>query len=192
MRYTHIPAPIHQEEGKMTQQQEKTLEALKAAIQMEIDGKEFYLKASSESKNEMGRKLLQTLSKEEDYHRRKFEEIYAVIKKKMGWPKIESETPGGKQLRTVFSEMMTRISTDKETLQTEIDTVQKAMEMESASRDFYNRQRENSIHIAEKQFYETIADEERHHFLVLLDYFEYLKDPAAWFVEKEHPSLDGG
>jgi rubrerythrin len=176
----------------MTQEREKTLEALKTAIQMEIDGKEFYLKAGSESKNEMGRKLLETLSKEEDYHRQKFEEIYQVIENKMGWPKIEFDADSGKQLRTIFSEMMTEISTEKETLQTEIDTVQKAMDMESASRDFYNRQRENSVHIAEKQFYEQVAEEERQHFLVLLNYFEYLKDPAAWFVEKEHPSLDGG
>jgi rubrerythrin len=176
----------------MTQDQEKTREALKTAIQMEIDGKEFYLKASSESKNEMGRKLLLTLSKEEDNHRQTFEEIYSAIEKKMGWPKTGFEPDGGKKLRTIFSEMMTEISTEKESLQTEIDTVQKAMDMESASRDFYNRQRENSVHIAEKQFYEMIADEERQHFLVLLDYFEYLKDPAAWFVEKEHPSLDGG
>lgn len=176
----------------MTQEQEKTLEALKTAIQMEIDGKEFYIRASSESKNEMGRKLLQTLSKEEDNHRQTFEEIYGVIEKKMGWPKTRFEPDGGKTLRTIFSEMMTEISTEKETLQTEIDTVQKAMDMESASRDFYNRQRESSIHLAEKQFYEMIANEERQHFLVLLDYFEYLKDPAAWFVEKEHPSLDGG
>ena len=176
----------------MTQEQEKTLAALKKAIQMEIDGKEFYLKASSASQNEMGRKLLETLSKEEDYHRRKFEEIYTIIEKKMGWPKTEFEPDGEKQLRTIFSEMMTDISTEKETLQTEIDTVQKAMDMESASRDFYSRQRESSTHIAEKQFYEKVADEERKHFLVLLDYFEYLKDPAAWFVEKEHPSLDGG
>jgi len=176
----------------MTQEREKTLEGLKTAIQMEIDGKVFYLEASSISKNEMGKKLLESLSKEEDYHRQKFEEIYAVIEKKMGWPKTKFEPNGGKQLRTIFSELMSDISTEKETLQTEIDTVQKAMDMESASRDFYNRQRENSVHIAEKQFYEKVADEERQHFLVLLDYFEYLKDPAAWFVEKEHPSLDGG
>ena len=33
---------------------------------------------------------------------------------------------------------------------------------------------------------------EKEHQLVLLDYYEYLKDPAGWFVKKEHPSLDGG
>ena len=48
-------------EGKMTTGQEKTTQALKYAIQMEIDGKEFYLKASRESGNELGKKLLESL-----------------------------------------------------------------------------------------------------------------------------------
>ena len=176
----------------MTQEQENTLAALKKAIQMEIDGKEFYRKASRESNNEIGKKLLETLSKEEDFHRRKFEEIYAGFEKKMGWPTSEIEADSTNPLKTIFSEMTAEISTKKETLQTEIDTVQKAMDMENASRDFYTRQRENSVHEVEKQFYDKIADEERKHFMALLDYFEYLKDPAAWFVQKEHPSLDGG
>ena len=50
----------------MTTEQDKTLEALQIAIQMEIDGKEFYLKASRESSNELGKKLLQALAGEED------------------------------------------------------------------------------------------------------------------------------
>ena len=39
--------------------------------------------------------------------------------------------------------------------------------------------------------YETIVAEEREHKLVLLDYWEFLKNPADWFVKTEHPSLDG-
>jgi rubrerythrin len=176
----------------MTGERVKTLEALKTAIQMEIDGKAFYLKASRESKNSMGSKLLETLASEEDNHRQVFEKIYAVIEKKMGWPRVEFTSDGGRHLQTIFSREIAETSTEKEELQTEIGTVQKAMDMESASRDFYLKQREQSTHIVEKQFYEMIANEERAHFLVLLDYFEYLKDPAGWFVEKEHPSLDGG
>jgi len=30
------------------------------------------------------------------------------------------------------------------------------------------------------------------HELALIDYYDYLSDPAGWFVKKEHPSLDGG
>jgi rubrerythrin len=178
--------------GTMTENRNKTMEALRTAIRMEIDGKEFYLEASRQSKNQMGRKLLESLSSEEDYHRKKFEDIYAAIEKEMGWPRIEFEPNGGKNLRTIFAREIANTSTAKDVLQTEIDTVQKAMDMESESREFYLQRKENATHPAEKQFYEIVAAEEREHFLVLLDYFEYLKDPAGWFVEKEHPSMDGG
>ena len=39
----------------MANEQDKTLKALETAIQMEIDGKEFYLEASESSGNELGK-----------------------------------------------------------------------------------------------------------------------------------------
>ena len=176
----------------MPTDREKTLEGLKTAVQMEIDGKEFYFKASQESKNDLGKKLLESLALQEDYHRQKFEEIYAAIEKNMGWPHVDFVPDKGKTLRTIFSEAMDHPATEKEELHTEIDTIQKSMDMESEVRDFYKQRAADSSLTAEKQFYSLVADEEREHFLILLDYFEYLKDPAGWFVEKEHPSLDGG
>ena len=107
----------------MVIEQDKTLEALQMAIQMEIDGKEYYLKASQESSNELGKRLLQSLAAEED---------------------------------------------------------------------IYKRQSQSAAYGAERDFYEALATQEREHHLILLDYYEYLKDPAAWFVTKEHSSLDGG
>ncbi|GAH84736.1 unnamed protein product [marine sediment metagenome] len=50
----------------MVTEQDKTLDALKIAIQMETDGKKLYLKASQESSNELGKKLLESLAAEED------------------------------------------------------------------------------------------------------------------------------
>ena len=41
----------------MVTEQDKTLEGLQMAIQMEIDGKKFYLKASQESGDEMGKEI---------------------------------------------------------------------------------------------------------------------------------------
>ena len=70
----------------MVTEQDKTLEALQIAAQMEIDGKEYYLKASQESSNELGKKLLQSLAAEEDIHRQKFEGIYNAIRNKKAWP----------------------------------------------------------------------------------------------------------
>ena len=176
----------------MENEQNKTVKALQTAVQMEIDGKEFYLKASQESSNELGKKLLQTLAKEEDYHRQKFEEIYSAIVSKKDWPRTDFKPDGGKNLRTIFARATEEMGSGKKSLPTELDAVQKAMDLENETHDFYKSRSENASHDAEIDFFQTVAAEEKEHYLVLLDYYEYLKDPAAWFVSKEHPSLDGG
>ncbi|GAI03232.1 unnamed protein product, partial [marine sediment metagenome] len=173
----------------MEAEQNKTLEALQIAIQMEIDGKEYYLKASHESRNELGRKLLQSLATEEDTHRQKFEDIYNAIRNKKAWPVTDFQPDGGKRLRTIFARATEEMGSNIKAPATELDAIQTAMDMENKTYDFYKSQGENAAHEAERDFYQTLAAEEREHHLILLDYYEYLKDPAGWFVSKEHPSL---
>jgi rubrerythrin len=176
----------------METEQDKTLEALQIAIQMEIDGKKYYLKASQESSNELGKKLLQSLAAEEDSHRQKFEQIYDTIRKKKVWPVTDFQSDGGKRLRTIFVKAIEETGSKIKAPATELDAAQTAMDMENKTYDFYRSQREKATYDAERQFYHTLAGEEREHHLILLDYYEYLKDPAGWFVKKEHPSLNGG
>ena len=66
------------------------------------------------------------------------------------------------------------------------------MDMENKTHDYYTKQGQTATYDAERELYKALAAEEKEHHLVLLDYYEYLKNPAAWFVSKEHPSLDGG
>jgi len=176
----------------METEQDKILEALQIAIQMEIDGKEYYLKASQESSNELGKKLLESLAAEEDVHRQQFEEIYSAIRSKKAWPTTDFQPDGGKRLRTIFARATEEIGSNIKAPTTELDAVQTAMSMENKTYDFYKSQGGSATYAAERDFYETLAAEEREHHLILLDYYEYLKDPAGWFVRKEHPSLDGG
>ncbi len=176
----------------MVTEQDKTLEALQIAIQMEIDGKKYYLKASEESGNELGRKLLQSLAAEEDIHRQKFEEIYDAVRSKKAWPATDFKPDGGKRLRTIFARVSEEMGANVKAVDTELSAIKTAVDMESKTFDFYKSQSKEATYEAEKEFYETLAVEEREHQLILLDYYEYIEDPAAWFVSKEHPSLDGG
>jgi len=176
----------------MTTEQARTIEALQIAVQMEIDGEDFYLKASQESSNELGKKLLQSLAAEEDIHRQKFEEIYDAIRKKRDWPETHFQPDRGRRLRTIFARAIEEIGSDIKAPASELEAIQTAMSMENRSYDFYAGQGKNAVHNAEKDFYQTLAAEEKEHHLVLLDYYEFLKDPAGWFVQKEHHSLDGG
>jgi rubrerythrin len=176
----------------MATEQDKTLGALQTAIQMEIDGKDFYLKASRASNNELGKKLLQSLADEEDQHRQTFEEIYDNIRAKKGWPRTDFQPDHGRGLRTVFARALEAEESGIKTLPTELDAVQTAMAMENETYDFYKRQGQTASHDAERDFYQALAAQESEHHRILLDYYEFLKNPASWFVQKEHPSLDGG
>ena len=175
----------------MTTEQKKTTQALQYAIQMEIDGKVFYLKASRESGNELGRKLLESLAVQEDIHRQKFEQIYENMRKSRNWPIVDFKPDGGKTLRNIFAIETNKPAPDIKVAQTELDALQKAMQMEDKSYDLYHDRYEQAGPGAERDYYETIAAEEREHKLVLLDYWEFLRNPADWFVKTEHPSLDG-
>ncbi len=175
----------------MVNEQNKALAALQTAIQMEIDGKEYYLKVSQESSNELGKNLLQSLAAEEDIHRKKFEQIYDALRSKKDWPTTDFKPDGGRGLRTIFAKALEEIDSHVKTLTTELDAVQEAIDKENKSYDFYKSQGKNATYSTEIDFYQALASQEQEHRLILLDYYEYLKDPAAWFVEKEHPSLDG-
>ena len=176
----------------MTNEQEKTLEVLRFAVQMEIDGKEYYEKASKAIGNKLGKKLFQSLADEEDLHRQKFEQIYDEIRQKQTWPEISTKHEKTGALKTTFAQAIEELGSNVEVSRTELDAVKKAIAMENKSYDYYQAQAGKAHYNAEKGFYEDLMSQERTHSMVLLDYFEYLENPTAWFVQKEHHSLDGG
>ena len=176
----------------MKTEQDKTLEGIKIAVQMEIEGKKYYLQASQKIANELGKKLLASLAAEEDVHRRKFKEIYNTIRNNRDWPVTDFRPDGGRRLRTIFAMTASETDTKVKGAETELDAIQTAISMESKTYDFYQSRGKDALYEAERNFYQLLAVEEREHHLVLLDYYEYLYDPAGWFIAKEHSSLDGG
>jgi len=175
----------------MEAEQVKTLKALQYAIQMEVDGKEYYQKASQESGNKLGKQLFQWLAAEEDKHRQRFEEIYNAIKNKKAWPEIDVQLGRGERLGTLFSKALETADANVKDVPAELHAIDKAMDIENKTHSFYKLQGEKAAYDAEKKFYESLAAEERGHYLALVDYREYLIDPAGWFRKVEHHSLDG-
>jgi rubrerythrin len=176
----------------MVKEQDVTLAALKTAIQMEIDGKEFYTQCSQACNNELGKKLLKQLSAEEDNHRKVFDGIYKNIGSHKGWPESKISRERSRVLKTVFAEAIKNMGKDTKAVTDELTAIETAMDMENKTYDFYKKRSGLASYSGEKEFYEDIAAQEKEHHHILLDYFEFLKNPAAWFVEKEHTSVDGG
>lgn len=176
----------------MSSEQETTLQALQTALQMEVDGKEFYLKASQTSKNKLGKQLLEKLAAEEDIHRTVFQRIYDAIKANKGWPDVKYEGDKGQGLRTVFAEALEEMKNSPQVLTEELDAIKVGMGLENKTYDFYKARAAKTTYGAEKQLYEDIAMQESEHHRILQDYYEYLQDPAQWYVKHEHSAVDGG
>jgi len=87
----------------MKDEQSETLEAIKFAIQMEIDGKQYYQRASRHSDNKVGRELFDWLAAEEDKHRRIFGGIYNTVRKQKAWPEARIQPRKAAILDTIFS-----------------------------------------------------------------------------------------
>lgn len=175
-----------------TSEQERILQAIKIAIEMELEGKQCYLAASKGSTNEAGRNLLQSLAEEEDNHRQTFEGIYNAVRQGRDWPHVDLGTDRAGAIRETLVKTCQVLGVSVSGTSSELDAVKVAIDKEKKSYDFYENQASKAIYDTERSFYRALAREEREHELILLDYFDYLSDPAGWFVKTEHPSLDGG
>jgi rubrerythrin len=175
----------------MSEEQEKVLEALRLAIQMEDESRKCYLEGAMKSTNEVGRKLLGLLAYEEEVHRQRLEGIYEAISARKSWPDLGARPDASRELRDSFNDTCETVGANVNIATEDFLAIEKAVEKEKEGYDFYMRRSNTAAFAAEKEFYRTVAAEEREHELILLDYYEYLHDPAGYFTKLEHHSLDG-
>ncbi|MCX5993354.1 MAG: ferritin family protein [Chloroflexi bacterium] len=168
------------------------INALKFALQMEIDGKKFYAMAARESSDRVGRDLYSWLAEQEGLHYKRFEEIYTALTAEKGWPAAGVNPAKPVKMGTLFSGLIREAAKPAGAGAAEIGSADKAIEMEIKSRDYYRQRADESSSDAEKKFFRAIAAEEQGHYLALIDYREYITDPDGWFTRTEHHLLEGG
>jgi len=171
---------------------EETARALETALQMEIGGKEFYLKSAGASSNELAKRLFDNLAEQEDVHYRIIQQLHEKVVSQGGWPEVETAFKHGKSLKSVFREAVEAMGQEPKVASTELDAIKTAMGMEDRSYSFYRSRAEEAATPAERAFYEALTAEERTHYLTLVDSYDYLSDPQGWLTKTEHWSLDGG
>jgi len=167
------------------------MDALEIAIKMEIEGKEFYQKASEKSGDTLGKALFQRLAKEEEFHAAKAREIATALAEGEKPLAIEESLDSGKKLNSIFAKAKREIEPRQEVASSEFEAIKIALDMEEKTRKFYEEQSEKAENEFERRFFKALTGEERGHYLSLIDYQEYLTDPTNWFTKSEHISLDG-
>lgn len=165
-----------------------TKEAFKKAIEMEKEGKNFYLKAADQAQNELVKKVFSQLAKEEELHIKKIEEIYNQIQKTgciNCW--VTNITPKHTFKEIFRTSLLSEASGSKQ----EIEALEFAAKREEESINYYENLASQTEDSKEKRFFMALSYEERGHFLTILDAIEYLKAPVDWMRMQEKNILEG-
>ncbi|MBW1990694.1 MAG: ferritin family protein [Deltaproteobacteria bacterium] len=174
----------------MTTVGEYMLKALKDAIQMEVDGRQFYLEAAKKVSNEGVRQILEYLAESEVYHIQKFQEIYENLQKENHWTEELAEFKPPKSEPYVCVLAMTRAG-EGTGGKDDLEALRTGIRMEECAIDYYTKlARETNVPLA-RRFFISLAHEERGHYMMLLDLHNYLSDPEDWFYVKQMSHVDG-
>ena len=165
---------------------------LEKALQMEIDGKKFYRKASEGATDNLGKELFAQLSEEEDSHALKAKQIYDRLQQGDASSEVDFYFDQGKRVKSIFAKASKDIDAKVGASSGVLDALGIALEMEEKSRKFYEEYGSGSADGLTERFFRALMAEERGHYLALVDYRKYLQDPTGWFAKAEHSSLDGG
>ena len=169
---------------------EYLLQALKDAVQMELEGREFYLQAARKVKSAGVRGIMEYLAETEKYHIEKFTEIYQSLQKDPTW--TESLAAFAPPHHEPFVCVLA-MAKDKEGTggADDLQALRTGIRMEECSVDYYTKLARETANPLARRFFMSVAHEERGHFLTLLDMHNYLSDPGDWFYVKQMSHVDG-
>ena len=170
--------------------QEYMLQALKDALQMELEGRQFYLEAARKVQNPGVRQILEYLAESEKYHIEKFNEIYRDLEKDPAWTESMAAFSPPQHEPYICVLAMTRA--DQETGgKDDLQALRTGIQMEDCSIDYYTKLARESKNPLARRFFMSVAHEERGHYLTLMDMHNYLTQPEDWFYVKQMSNVDG-
>jgi rubrerythrin len=103
------------------------IETVKYSMQMELDGKIFYLTAGKQSENRLGQELYSWLAAQEDHHRAKFEAIYQSISEEKALPVEHITLNRTSGIGTMFRKAIKITGKTLKAQRTELEAVEKAI-----------------------------------------------------------------
>jgi len=171
---------------------DRSLEMFTTALDLEKKGKVFYEKAVSTCQNDLGREIFRMLMKEEIIHMDRILKIYESLRAGEAWSEDwRSIKPDHKDLGSFFKEMAAAHGKKIAPTTSDLEALDVGVDFELRAISFYQEHLAKTTDPLEQEFLEEMVAEEKTHHVTLSDMKLYLSDPAAWFLEQEHPGLDG-
>jgi rubrerythrin len=158
------------------------MDILEFAMQMELDGRNFYLGLADKAEDEGVGQILEMLAGDEMKHYTTLEEL------KVKEPKM-IDTEILSSAKNVFKEIKDK-GGEKTFPSAQIDLYKKAQEIEQKSRNFYLDKAKEVKKAYEKDLFNRLAAEEMKHYVLLDNIIGYVSKPKTWLENAEWYHLD--
>ena len=168
------------------------MDILKFAMQMETDGRKFYLDAAAKASNHELKEILETLAEEEERHYRIFKSLdegHTVEAE----AELDKAAGTARKTRNVFQQL---VENGQETLPGDeaIDIWNEAREIEVKSEKMYRQEADKESDEQRKKLWNKIADEEANHVILADNMIAFLKDREMFLHSAQYSqfqSLEG-
>lgn len=162
------------------------LNIIRAAIRLEINGKNFFDFASDETQNSLGKKMFKKLSNDEVQHLKVFSELFTEALNTDEWKRFVSNEE--KNASTVIEELKSRVRRSEG--KGEQEALRIGMELEQKAIDFFEKSARETGNKKASEICKKICDEERWHFDLLQSQLDSLTNTGIWIDSAEF-RMDG-
>ncbi len=159
------------------------MDIYKYAMQMEVDGRDFYLDLKEKTDNKGLKNILTMMADSEARH-------YNVIMdmQKNDKSEFSADTEVLTNVKNIFMKMKEEKDIDVDTSQAEF--YKKALKDETDAQKFYLEKAEEENDPHRKEIFLNLAEEERKHCVLLENIIGFVSQPADWLENPEWYHLD--
>jgi rubrerythrin len=162
------------------------LKAIETAIQIEKDGLAFYSEAAKQTDDPNGKKMFQSLARDEAAHLKLFEDARQALLERGNWlspEEVAAISPKRLDRPPIFP------TGDKikaaEIPERELVALQRGLQAEKDSIAFYSQERDKADDPDAKAMYAYLIEQEEGHRTILQGEYDYLNRTGFWFDIQE-------
>jgi len=162
------------------------LRAIETAVQIEKDGLAFYTEAAKQTADPNGKKMFQTLARDEAAHLKLFETVRESLLKEGHWlspEQVAAISRGEFEHPPVFQ---TGDETEAAQIpERELAALRRGIQAEEDSIAFYSQQMDKTDDPDGKAMYAYLVEQEEGHRIILQGEYDYLNRTGFWFDIQE-------
>jgi rubrerythrin len=159
------------------------MDIYKYALQMELDGRHFYLDLAKKTNNTGIKSILTMMAESEAKH-------YNIIlgMQKNDKMQYSADTEVLTKVKNIFMKMKEEKEIDVDVSQVEF--YKKALEVETDSEKFYLERADEEKDPHRKEIFLTLANEEKSHCVLLENIVNFVSQPDTWLENPEWHHMD--